>query len=76
MEKGGNETKVSGEKLRSMVELSDLLPTICEIAGASPPDDIDGKSLLSLIEDPSGSVREILHGPIDHSHVLRDEEFK
>jgi len=36
-----------------MVSLQDLGPTLLELAGATPPANIDGRSLVSLLDDPS-----------------------
>lgn len=41
-----------GMKANGIVELLDLFPTFCEIAGLSAPDTLDGKSFLPLIKDP------------------------
>lgn len=50
------------ERCRSIVELRDVLPTLCEIAQARPPSDIDGSSLMPLALGTADSVRDILHG--------------
>lgn len=41
----------------------DLLPTFCEMAGVSLPTDrvYDGKSLLSMLKDPTDSVRDVFY---------------
>lgn len=46
----------------SVVALQDILPTCCEIGGAEVPKNIDGKSLLSLVDDNSKSVRDVILG--------------
>jgi arylsulfatase A-like enzyme len=53
-------SKTSGKKLRSeaLTGNIDFLPTILGLAGVSVPDHIDGKSLLPLVADPSGDIRE------------------
>jgi N-acetylglucosamine-6-sulfatase len=42
-----------------LVSQVDLLPTICEIAGADASD-VDGRSLLPVLRDPSAPFREFL----------------
>ena len=49
-----------------VVELRDVMPTLLSAAGADIPDSVDGKDLLPLLSDPSGSVRPWLHG--EHSY--------
>lgn len=49
-----------------VVELRDVMPTLLSAAGADIPDSVDGKNLLPLLSDPSGSVRPWLHG--EHSY--------
>ncbi len=45
-----------------VVELRDLLPTFCELAGATVPDHIDGKSILPLCRGELDGWRADLHG--------------
>jgi arylsulfatase A-like enzyme len=40
------------------VEFVDLFPTLCELAGISIPENIDGKSLAPILEDTNTSVKE------------------
>lgn len=65
-----------GTNCSSLVELSDLLPTLCEVAGTSSPTDISGRSLLPLVENPEARVRDALHGHIDDSHVYIEGKYK
>ena len=41
----------------SIVELVDMFPTACEIAGLPIPSSVQGKSLLPIIAKPSSMVR-------------------
>lgn len=45
----------------ALVPLCDLLPTICDYAGITSPDDIYGKSLLPSLQDPASAFK-----PRDH----------
>jgi len=53
-------SKTSGKKLRSQALTGniDFAPTILELAGVSLPDNMDGKSLLPLVREPSGDIRD------------------
>ncbi len=41
----------------SIVELVDVFPTLSELAGLGVPEQLDGTSLLPILEDPSASVK-------------------
>ena len=46
----------------AVVELMDVLPTLCDVAGVEPPDAADGHSMLPLTAGDASSVRDVLHG--------------
>ncbi|MEM6780013.1 MAG: sulfatase [Planctomycetota bacterium] len=55
---------------RRVVELLDLYPTICELAHVDAPEELQGRSLVPLMDDPSAmwngsAVTQILR-PADH----------
>ena len=45
-------TKTQGQRTNARVELIDMYPTIVGIAGIAPPNGLDGKSLVTLINNP------------------------
>lgn len=57
----------------SLIELRDILPTIVDYAGGDIPKNIDGKSLLPLLEKPSEDIRDYLHG--EHSYGDKSNHF-
>ena len=57
----------------SLIELRDILPTIVDYAVGDIPQNIDGKSLLPLLEKPSEDIRDYLHG--EHSYGDKSNHF-
>ncbi|WP_165452800.1 sulfatase [Paenibacillus thalictri] len=71
-----------GEAVDALVSHMDLFPTICELAGLSKPDWLQGHSLLPILEKKADSVREAVFAEINH-HVeyepmrcVRTERYK
>jgi arylsulfatase A-like enzyme len=46
-----------GKRTGSLVELLDIFPTLCDLAGLPIPKDLEGTSLLPVLENPNHSVR-------------------
>lgn len=51
-----------------MVSLVDLLPTSMEVAGATPPKEMDGRSFLKVLSGEATEHREAVYG--EHSGVI------
>ena len=47
----------AGQQTESLVELLDLYPTLCELAGVQSPDFAEGKSLVPILKAPQAKVR-------------------
>ncbi|MEJ6645277.1 MAG: sulfatase [Akkermansiaceae bacterium] len=48
----------SGKKTEALVELVDMYPTLCDLAGLPTPGHLAGTSLVPLLENPGGKVKE------------------
>lgn len=44
--------KARGQGSKALVELLDIYPTLCDLAGIPKPDHIEGKSFAPLLDDP------------------------
>lgn len=42
-----------GKRTEAMTELVDIFPTLCDLAGLSKPEQLQGESLVNLISDPN-----------------------
>jgi iduronate 2-sulfatase len=49
-----------GTPTSGLVELVDIYPTLAEVAGLTPPPDLDGKSFAALFTDPGQSGKDIV----------------
>ncbi len=48
-----------GIKTEALAEFIDVYPTLCELAGLPPPEHLQGKSLVPVIEDPDSEVKNV-----------------
>jgi len=62
-----------GSELLQPVELRDVLPTFLDVAGGTVPDDMDGRSVLSLIRDEDTPWRS--HIDLEHATTYREENY-
>jgi arylsulfatase A-like enzyme len=46
----------NGQVSASLVELLDIYPTLCELAGLSPPSVLQGRSLRPVLNDPRATI--------------------
>jgi len=58
--------KAAGHESEALVELVDLYPTLCELAGLPIPGHVQGRSFASLFDDPKASHRESAYSMYPH----------
>ena len=61
----------------SLVELLDLYPTIAELCGLEIPENIQGKSIVKLLDEPELEVRDTAFtvAPMRKGFLLREERY-
>jgi len=60
----------------AITELVDIYPTLAELAGLSVPDEVQGKSLAPILENPSESVKKGALSIIPHKGIaLRTKDY-
>ena len=66
----------SGVASRSLVEFTDIYPTLCELAGLPLPDHLDGTSLVPVLKDPEVSPREQAISRFNDGDTIRTDQFR
>jgi iduronate 2-sulfatase len=67
---------VQAGRSRSIVQLVDLFPTLCELTGAPVPEGVEGKSLAAVLRDPAATVHEAAFSYAGNGHhALRSDRF-
>lgn len=71
-----------GKVIEAMVSNADLMPTLCEVAGVEPPQNLDGESLLPLVQGKFDKLHEQIfieltyHAAYDPLRGVRTGRFK
>jgi arylsulfatase len=60
----------------ALVELSDINPTLQELAGVPPRPGLDARSFLPVLRDPTASHREETISQLDNCRALRTRDHK
>ncbi len=63
--------KANGSKCGALVELVDIYPTLCELAGLPVPTVLEGRSLLPLLTKSATKVKEAAVSRFDRTHAGR-----
>ena len=72
----------SGNVVSGMVSSVDIMPTLLEIAGATPPDNIEGESFLPALKGEEFAGRDLVfaeklwHEIYDPMHSVRNKRYK
>ena len=67
----------AGQKRDAYVYLLDIYPTLCELAGVSVPDSVEGVSLVPAMRDGGESVRDTLYFAYKElQRAVKDDRYK
>ncbi len=66
--------KREGSRCDALVELVDLYPTLVELAGLPVEDGLEGVSLVPLLENPNGKVKEAAFSQFARPHNAKGKE--
>jgi arylsulfatase A-like enzyme len=69
-------TRVGGRATSSLAELVDLYPTLAALAGLTPPDYLDGVSLVPVLADPAAQVRDAAFTQIRNGYAVRTDRWR
>ena len=67
--------KSKGVETSSLVEFIDLYPTLCELAGISVPQHVQGKSLIPLLEKPDEPWKEAVFSRYHYGDAVITEKY-
>jgi len=77
-----------GQRVNSLVELLDLYPTLTDLCGLTAPEEIEGQSLVHLLDDPSRSHKSAAltqtprpnypkgNRPVNMGYSIRTEQYR
>ena len=58
----------AGRSTKALAEFIDFYPTLADLCGLEPPDDLDGVSLRPVLDDPATSVKDAAFTQIEWAH--------
>lgn len=68
--------KGKGKNSQSIVEMIDMYPTLCDLAGITPPQYIAGKSLKPILNNPKVSIRKSALTQRPGGYTLRTKDWR
>lgn len=65
----------TGSQSDQLVHYTDVIPTFIEIAGGTPPSDIDGKSFFSILKGNEEPIHQYVYGVRTNQNILAAKVF-
>lgn len=67
---------IAPARSRSLAQLVDVFPTLCELTGAPVPKSVEGQSLVPVLRDPSAKVNDAVFSYVQGGHhALRTDRW-
>lgn len=69
--------KAKGKQTKSIVEMIDLYPTLCDWAGVSYPEYVAGKSMVKILENPKNKTRKSALTQVGNKgYTIRTKDYR
>ena len=65
-----------GRTVSSLVETIDLFPSLCDLCGLAVPEDMEGKSFLPVLRDPSLPGKPAVFGRTPSARTVRTDRYR
>jgi len=67
--------KVKPGRTDALTSFADFVPTMIELAGGTQPEDLDGKSLLPILENGDGKIHDYVYGVTVNQGIIARHVF-
>lgn len=64
-----------GQVTNALVEFVDIYPTLLELAGITPPEHLQGRSMVPLLEDPDAKFKDAAFSRYHGGEAVRTDRF-
>lgn len=64
-----------GSQSNQLIHYTDVLPTFVEIAGGTPPEAVDGKSIYSILQGKEEAIHKYVYGVRTNQNILAAKVF-
>ena len=66
----------NGVATRTLAEFIDIYPALCELAGVAPPQELDGRSLVPVLENPKDPGKGFAIGRFRNGDTIRTNKWR
>ncbi len=61
---------------RALTEFIDIYPSLCDLTGLPVPDHLDGTSFVTLLKNPSASLKDAAIGRFNNGDTIRTDRYR